>query len=216
MPRYAKCQLGTFAGRCEDRSARRAVGVSEPFRVHGATVVVVDLRSGSDAELIAAVAAHDRAALRVLHERHSPWLVARLRRRCGDADVVAEAVQDTWLAVWKAPHWNGGGEVGAWLWGIAIRRLIGVQRRRNRWPQPAPRAHDEIVVSAEDRVLLGVEHGDLAGALDALSPELRAVVQATVLDGLTTKEAAMLLGIPRGTVKSRMSRARIEMRGALA
>ena len=176
----------------------------------------MDLESASDAELVAAVGAQDRGALRVLHERHSPWLMARLRRRCGDADVVAEAVQDTWMAVWKAPRWNGSGEVGAWLWGIAIRRLIGVQRHRNRWAAPAMRTDDEIVVSAEDRVLLGVEHGDLAGALSSLSPELRAVVQATVLDGLTTKEAAMLLNIPRGTVKSRMSRARIEMRGALA
>jgi len=176
----------------------------------------VDLDSASDADLIAAVAAENRGALRVLHERHSPWLVARLRRRCGDADVVAEAVQDTWMAVWRAPRWEGRGEVGAWLWGIAIRRLIGVQRRRNRWVPPVRQPRDDIVVSAEERVLLGVELGDLAGALTALSPELRAVVQATVLDGLTTKEAAVLLGIPRGTVKSRMSRARIEMRGALA
>ncbi|MDH4170739.1 MAG: RNA polymerase sigma factor [Acidimicrobiia bacterium] len=176
----------------------------------------MDLDSASDADLIAAVAAENRGALRVLHERHSPWLVARLRRRCGDADVVAEAVQDTWMAVWRAPRWEGRGEVGAWLWGIAIRRLIGVQRRRNRWVPPVRQPRDDIVVSAEERVLLGVELGDLAGALTALSPELRAVVQATVLDGLTTKEAAVLLGIPRGTVKSRMSRARIEMRGALA
>ena len=72
------------------------------------------------------------------------------------------------------------------------------------------------MVAAEDQVLLGVEHGDLAGALRALSPELRAVVQATVLDGLTTREAARLLGIPAGTVKTRMMRARIQLRGALA
>ncbi len=176
----------------------------------------MDLDSLSDADLIRAVAAHDRGALRILHERHSPWLVARLRRRCGDVDLVAEAVQDTWMAVWTSPRWNGSGEVGAWLWGIAIRRLIGVQRKRNRWAPPTKRSDDELVVSAEDRVLLGVEHGDLAGALASLSPELRAVVQATVLDGLTTKEAAILLGIPRGTVKSRVSRARVELRGALA
>jgi RNA polymerase sigma-70 factor (ECF subfamily) len=174
------------------------------------------LESLSDADLVAAVVVHDRGALRVLHERHSPWLLARLRRRCSDADVVAEAVQDTWMAVWKAPRWDGRGEVGAWLWGIAIRRLIGVQRHRHRWIPTASRSGDELVVAAEDRVLLGVEHGDLAGALGVLSPELRAVVQATVLDGLTMKEAAMLLGIPRGTVKSRLSRARVEMRGALA
>jgi RNA polymerase sigma-70 factor (ECF subfamily) len=70
--------------------------------------------------------------------------------------------------------------------------------------------------SAEEQVLLGVEYGDLAGALNRLSPELRAVVQATVLDGLTTKEAGQLLGIPAGTVKTRMMRARAQLRGALA
>jgi RNA polymerase sigma-70 factor (ECF subfamily) len=105
--------------------------------------------------------------------------------------------------------------VAAWLWGIAIRRLIGLLRKR----RPTPVEHlerDELLVSAEELVLAGTEHGDLAGALRSLSPELRSVVQATVLDGLTTKEAGRLLGIPAGTVKTRMMRARIELRGALA
>jgi RNA polymerase sigma-70 factor, ECF subfamily len=53
-------------------------------------------------------------------------------------------------------------------------------------------------------------------ALDRLSPELRAVMQATVLDGLTTREAAKLLRIPQGTVKTRLMRARRELREALA
>ena len=64
-------------------------------------------------------------------------------------------------------------------------------------------------------MLVGVEYGDLAGALRRLSPELRAVVEATVLDGLTTREASRLLDIPAGTVKTRMMRARVELRGAL-
>jgi RNA polymerase sigma-70 factor (ECF subfamily) len=64
-------------------------------------------------------------------------------------------------------------------------------------------------------VLLGVEYGDLARAINELSPELRAVVEATVLDGLTTREASRVLGIPTGTVKTRMSRARVQMREAL-
>jgi RNA polymerase sigma-70 factor (ECF subfamily) len=63
---------------------------------------------------------------------------------------------------------------------------------------------------------MGIEHGDLAGALDRLSPELRAVLQATVLDGLTTREAARLLGIPSGTVKTRLMRARRQLREGLA
>jgi RNA polymerase sigma-70 factor (ECF subfamily) len=70
--------------------------------------------------------------------------------------------------------------------------------------------------SAEEQVLLGVRYGELGTAMGSLSPELAAVVQATVLDGLTTREAATLLGIPAGTVKTRMMRARAQMREALA
>ena len=65
-------------------------------------------------------------------------------------------------------------------------------------------------------MVLAVQYGDVGAALASLSPELRAVVQATVLDGLTTKEAAGLLGIPQGTVKTRALRARRELRRSLA
>jgi len=49
-----------------------------------------------------------------------------------------------------------------------------------------------------------------------LSPELKVVVQAVVLDGLSSHEAARLLGIPAGTVRTRMMRARAQLREALA
>lgn len=173
--------------------------------------------SRSDADLLAAIASGDRAALRELHDRHAPWVRSRLRRRCGDLDLVDDAVQDTFVSVWRSARtWDGRGEVAAWIWGIAIRRLIGVLRTRGRWAPVATPGPEASVVAAEEQVLLGVEHGDLAGALGRLSPELRAVIQATVLDGLTTREAAHLLGIPAGTVKTRAMRARIELRGALA
>lgn len=170
----------------------------------------------SDAELLVAVRARDRGAFSELYRRHAPWLTLRLTRRCNDADIVDQALQDTFLAVWRKPSsYAGTGEVAAWLWGIAIRRLIDQLRRRPAasWPLLAI---SEVQVSAEDEVLLGVQHGDVAGVLDRLSPELLAVVQATVLDGLSTREAARVLGIPSGTVKSRMSRARLQMREALA
>lgn len=173
----------------------------------------------TDAELVHAIADGDRDALRELHDRHVVWVAARLRRRCADPDAVVEAVQDTFLAVWKgAGRWDGRGEPAAWIWGIAIRRLIGALRTRSRWARdraPGQASTVDVVVAAEDLVLLAVDHGDLAGALRSLSPELRAVVQATVLDGLTTKEAGRLLGIPAGTVKTRMLRARAQLRGAL-
>ena len=175
---------------------------------------------GTDEELLAAVADGDRGALQELHARHVVWVTARLRRRCADTDAVADAVQDTFVAVWRgAGSWDGQGEPAAWIWGIAIRRLISKLRGHS---EPAPASAEVISAatpvmrSAEDELLVAVEHGDLAGALRSLSPELRAVVQATVLDGLTTREAAHLLGIPPGTVKTRMMRARTQLRGALA
>jgi RNA polymerase sigma-70 factor (ECF subfamily) len=129
---------------------------------------------------------------------------------------VEEVVQDTFVAVWRgARRYRAQGDVGAWIWGIAIRRLIDRLRRRPA-PIPSAIATREVVVSAEDQVLLGIEHGELGPAIDRLSPELRAVLQATVLDGLTTKEAGRLLGIPQGTVKTRLMRARAELREALA
>jgi RNA polymerase sigma-70 factor (ECF subfamily) len=146
------------------------------------------LAASSDRELIDLVANESQDALAELYRRHGPWLLARLRHRCADDGLVAEALQDTFVGVWRgASQYQGSGELAGWLWGIGIRRLVGLLR----------------------------ELGALPGALARLSPELRAVVQATVLDGLTTREAARLLGIPAGTVKTRMMRARTELRGAL-
>ncbi|MBW3651972.1 MAG: RNA polymerase sigma factor, partial [Actinobacteria bacterium] len=129
--------------------------------------------------------------------------------------VVDEVVQDTFLAVWRKPgSYRGTGSVAAWIWGVGIRRLID-QLRRRRLPVQDMGDCGGVATSAEEQVLLGVEYGDLAGALNRLSPELRAVVQATVLDGLTTREAARLLGIPAGTVKTRLMRAKPQLREAL-
>ena len=58
--------------------------------------------------------------------------------------------------------------------------------------------------------------GPLEVAMRGLSPQLQQVLQATVLDGLSTREAAVVLGIPEGTVKTRAMRARSALREALA
>jgi RNA polymerase sigma factor (sigma-70 family) len=176
---------------------------------------------GSDAELLAAVADGHVDALRVLHERHAPWLRARLSRRCADSDAVDAAIQDTFVALWRtaAAYEARGEDAGGWIWTIAIRRLVSLLRARSTgWIGQGDELADADTPtqSAEDLVLLGVQHGDLGAALTALSPELRAVIQATVLDGLTVKEAAALLGIPEGTVKTRAMRAKAQLRESLA
>lgn len=167
--------------------------------------------------MLARVAGGDPAALRELYRRHAPWLGVRLRRRCADTEIVEDALQDAFVAVWKgANRFRDDGDVAAWLWGIAIRRLISRLRGK-----PAPdlvplREHDEVELAAEEVVLSSIEYGELGGALARLSPEFLAVIEATVLDGLTTREAARLLGIPEGTVKTRAMRARAQLRANLA
>ncbi len=173
----------------------------------------------SDSELLGLVAEGDELALRELVERHAAWLQLRLRRRTSDEDLVAEAVHDTFVAIWRRPgSFRGDGDVGAWLWGIAIRQLVSRLRKR---PQPTPvgaqvlSALSPILGSAEDELLLAVEHGAVGDAMRRLSPELRQVMQATVIDGLSTREAADLLGIPQGTVKSRARIAKSRLREQL-
>jgi RNA polymerase sigma-70 factor (ECF subfamily) len=170
----------------------------------------------SDVELVAAVVDRDRAALHELYTRHEPWLSIRLAYRCADRSLVEEAVQDTFVAVWgSADRYHATGPVAAWIWGIGIRRLLHVMRPRKSLRERLMAQRSPELLSAEDELLVGVEHGDVGLALGKLSPELRMVVQATVLDGLSCHEAGRLLGIPSGTVKTRMMRAKREMREAL-
>lgn len=167
----------------------------------------------SDAELLARVVERDPDALRALHARHSPWIMARLRRRCFDDDVVFDAVQDTFVAVWKnAESWSGAGDPAAWLWGIASRRLIGVQRHRTHWDPTAP---------AVDSAVLGDEEGSVAdrmrvdAAVGNLDPHLRDAVMVTYVEGMSIAEASTVLSIPPGTVKTRLMRARKRLKGDL-
>jgi len=174
-----------------------------------------------DGELLRAVAAGDRGAFEMFYRRHAPWLATRMRYRCADGALVDDVVQETFLAIWRgtARYRDGpGGDVAGWLWRIGSRRLIDALRgstARERLRRLISRRRPVDEPSAEDLVLRGVEHGDLGGALARLSPELRMVIQATVLDGLSTGEAAVLLGIPPGTVKTRAMRARRHLREGL-
>jgi RNA polymerase sigma-70 factor (ECF subfamily) len=178
-----------------------------------------DAGDRDDVALLRAVAEGDEDALAALYDRHAGWLTIRLARRCAQPDAVDQAVQDTFLALWReASTYRGAGDVAAFVWGIAIRRLIDVIRRDggSRHLLPWRAQQPEAVTSAEDQVLAGIEHGRLGQALADLSPELRAAIEATVLDGLTCAEAAKLLGVAEGTVKSRCHRARQALRAALA
>ncbi|AXG81777.1 RNA polymerase sigma factor [Streptomyces paludis] len=170
--------------------------------------------------LVRLVAKGDRAAFEELYRRTSPWMAVRLRRRCADEQIVAEVMQETYLAVWRAAGAFGGAAVGGtavgWIWTIAARRLIDAFRRRAHHAKPPPAAATpESAPAAEELALATTVGGEVGDALRRLAPELRQVLQAMVLDGLSVRETSVLLGLPEGTVKTRARRARIMMRSAL-
>lgn len=118
------------------------------------------------------------------------------------------------MAAWRNAASFEGSDAGAWLWTIASRRLVDAKRRA----AVGSRVLDvrlEPVASTEDQALAGVLDPRLEAALVQLSPELAAALEATVVDGLSTREAALVLGVAEGTVKSRSSRARAFLRERL-
>ncbi|MFC8718705.1 RNA polymerase sigma factor [Kitasatospora sp. NPDC057198] len=181
-------------------------------------------RSEEHAVLLAAVADGDRGAFEALHRHYAPWLTARLRQRCPDHGLVDDVVQEAFLSVWRGAHRyrrQADADVAGWLWRICARRLADASRRHGARQRLQAvlvrlRGREERARSAEDLVLDGLAHGELGAAVERLPAELRAVLAATVLDGLTTKEASDVLDIPEGTVKSRASRARRRLREELA
>lgn len=178
-------------------------------------------QSPDEERLVRRIAAGDRRAFDELYRCTSPWLLARLRRRCADDDVVADVMQETYLAVWRAAGSFAGsatsGSAVGWLWIIAARRLVDAFRRRARDGRvPAVPLAETVASAAEDEVLAGLVGHELEQALLTLPADAREVLRAMVLDGFSVRETSVLLGVPENTVKSRARRARIALREALS
>ncbi|GAA2819236.1 RNA polymerase sigma factor [Saccharopolyspora taberi] len=177
------------------------------------------MREASDERLLRKVARGNRAAFDELYRRNAGWLAVRLRRRCPDPELAAEVLQDCFLTVWRsAGGFDPEGSAAAWLWTVASSRLIDAFRRQGARVRPAgePAESALVAASAEDEALRRTMSPELTAALERLPPDLRAVLQSTVLDGRTTRETAALLGIPEGTVKTRARKARLILKEALA
>jgi RNA polymerase sigma-70 factor, ECF subfamily len=171
-----------------------------------------------DDQLVRAVAAGDRRALELLYRRHAPWLAARLAARTSSRDLAEEALQDTFLAAWRgARTYHGTGEVPAWLWGIARRRLASLARRQPPGSLPLDVTGERVdPASGPEEAALGQDaSARLRRAVAHLPDEQRAAITAVVYQGQTITQAAQATGVAEGTIKSRLHRARLHIRREL-
>ena len=190
------------------------------------TVLADDDRAGSgpadDAALLAAHVAGDPDAFTELVRRHKDRLWAVALRTTGDPEDASDALQDAFVSAYRnAASFRGEAAVTTWLHRVVVNACLDRMRRRRARPTvPLPEedgetGHRGLADPRDDldRLELRME---IDRALADLPDDQRSAIVLVDVEGRPVAEAAEILGIPEGTVKSRCSRGRARLAVALA
>ncbi len=177
---------------------------------------------GSDRLLLERVARRDEEAYRDLFQRYYPRVFAFVNRRLGNPDLAEEAVSDVFFEVWRgAATFQGRSRVSTWILGIATFKCREAIRAKGRLKRSSVVATPMESLAAvadgadlESRVLARDELRWAKHRIDELPEEQRKVVELSIVDGRSTEDIARRLRVSSGTVKSRLSRARRQLRSS--
>jgi RNA polymerase sigma-70 factor (ECF subfamily) len=161
----------------------------------------------SDEALAARAASGDRIALDALLRRHYDRIAALCRRLAGNPVDAEDATQEALCAIVRGlPGFDGSARFGTWAWRVATNACLDELRRRARRPTPGlPADH----VAAEPALAEAVATRlDVDAALSAVPEVFRVPVVLRDLLGLDYATIAAVLGVPPGTVRSRIARGR--------
>ncbi len=151
----------------------------------------------------------DRAALDSLLRRHHHRLFALCRRMTGDDADAADACQEALMAIVRGLHgFDGRSAFGTWAYRVTTNACLDELRRRRRRPEPGLPEGSAEVASPLDHMEASTTRVDLDRALQSLPSDYRAAVVLRDVCGLSYDEIAQTLGIPAGTVRSRIARGR--------
>jgi RNA polymerase sigma-70 factor (ECF subfamily) len=158
--------------------------------------------------IVAVAADRDRAAFTALFDHFAPRVKTYLMRAGADAAQADELAQETLLTVWRKAGSFDAGRATAATWIFTIARNLRIDRFRKEWRDVSggdaiPDSVDET--AAPEATLSDAERGErVRAALRQLPPEQVKVIELSFFDEKPHAEIAKALGIPLGTVKSRI------------
>lgn len=162
----------------------------------------------------------DSGALAELYDRYAARMLALAQRIVGRGAEAEDVIHDVFLEAWRhsADYDNGRGSVKSWLLLRTRSRSLDVQKSA-RVSKQASGLDDAWLSELADPTrdtTAGADQARLRGVLVALPPEQREVLLLGYFEGLSSSEMAERIGVPIGTVKSRVAAALSALRGALS
>ncbi|HUR02480.1 MAG TPA: RNA polymerase sigma factor SigM [Nonomuraea sp.] len=168
----------------------------------------------TDAELLTAHINGDPHAFSEIVKRHRDRMWAVALRTLGDPDEAADAVQDAFVSAYrKAGTFRGEAAVTTWLHRIVVNACLDRMRRKS----VRPVADDELIEAAERDTPMPDQTGErevsmeVSAALKMLPTDQRAALVLVDMMGYSVEDAAQVLEVPSGTVKSRCARGRAKL-----
>ncbi len=172
-----------------------------------------------DVELVRRIAARDTGALRELYDRYGAIVHGMAYRTLGDRQLAEDCTQEVFVAVWKGAgrYDPARAQVTTWMLSIARNRAVDAVRwHEHRRAEPLPEAwsHGEAPDAAE--IAVAAEQSEqIAAALAELPGVQREALSLAYFGGLSQAEIADRLGVPLGTIKSRIRLALERLRSVL-
>ena len=168
----------------------------------------------SDADLLHRHIGGDQQAFSEIVRRHRDRMWAVALRTLGDPDEAADAVQDAFVSAYrKAESFRGEAAVTTWLHRIVVNACLDRMRRK----AVRPVADDELIEAAERDAPLPDHTGErevsmeVSAALKLLPADQRAALVLVDMMGYSVEDAAAVLSVPGGTIKSRCARGRAKL-----
>jgi len=224
---FGPCMVASFAtaeGRAPTVCGRARPSPVRPLfggdAVGGAAVAVADDADRAGGELDAGVLRRaksgDRDAFVELMDHYDRRLRSLTYRLLDDREAAVEAMQDVYVKAFGAlPGFQGRSSVGTWLYRITYTTCLDHIERSKRRTATYVDADPPSLHLVRDPADEAALHADLAAALRSLSSDARAAVLMVDRDGYDYRTVSAALGIPTGTLASRLSAARAALRRAL-